>query len=141
MAPGPSATTLARYARSTTSSLGRGSLTLWALRRITWANAAEHGQLYQHLTHPPFVEGIRLALGKQEPRIRSLVGGFLAGAYAGALTCCCGESFDHEQKLWWHIFWRCPLLEMHRRQDISEAFLRASRSFSPWIATAFPTSL
>ena len=109
-------------------------------RFSTWAHAARNHSLFRHLTHPPFLESMKRIFGKMEDRYRALVEGFMAGLYEGVSRCCCGEEFSDELRLWYHLWWDCPSLEMCRRQEVDGTILsRARRAFSPWIATGlFP---
>jgi ribonuclease HI len=114
-----------------------------SVRRMVWCQAAGHHELYHHLVHEPYVEGIEVALRMCTPRGSHLVDGFLAGAYSGVRKCRCGLSFEHEQKLWWHLWWDCPILAEVRRCSVAPGVCRVARgSFSPWMATGlFPHPL
>jgi ribonuclease HI len=112
----------------------------FAVNRTLWIQAAEHRQLYHHLDHQPYTAGISSALKLCTPREAHLVDGFMAGCYSGACKCYCGFDFEHEQRLWWHIWWDCPISDERRRGFVSPSISRtARRDFSPWMATAlFP---
>ena len=111
-----------------------------AVQKAMWVQAAGHREHYHHLVATPFVEGVAVAMKACPVRHGHLVDGLCAGIYAGARTCKCGVHFDHDQKLWWHIWWECPILTEIRRTMVDSSILRAaSRSLSPWMATAlFP---
>ena len=111
-----------------------------SLRDHNWKEAAKRHELYEHLGGPPFLGGLTKVLNKLGGREKHLVEGFLAGSYSGARTCRCDETFDNDQRLWWHVWWKCPLSELQRQAEIKDRIrLPASRGFTPWMATGlFP---
>jgi hypothetical protein len=107
-----------------------------AVNRTLWLQAAKHRAIYQHLDHPPYISGVVAATKHCSPREACLVDGFMAGVYSGTCHCQCGNDFDDEQRLWWHVWWDCPITDMYRREFVPSSISGPARkNFSPWMAT------